>query len=236
MSNSEIDYNVFTVFDFETNGLLKENDNEHNQNIIPIEISAVSFDNVGNFKTFNCYIRPVKPITSQIEEITGISQKILDYEGINLSEGISRLRDLFTPYKDNNKTYYPILVGHNILKFDLLIYNIHSIEKINNNHPVFDTAAELKAVKMGWKKFNQYSDRRYHLRALDSINKKIRFNLGEACRYYKINETLLRHRAINDVYYTTLVYINQIKDRELIDNNKYKFLIDCCNKMINEVK
>ena len=98
----------YIIYDFETSGL-----NPYNDDII--EIGAI--DNYGN--TFNVLLNTKKKLSNKITEITGITNELLEKEGLDPIDGIKLFHDYIYMFdiNFNNKLY---LIAHNNDAFDKL--------------------------------------------------------------------------------------------------------------------
>lgn len=64
-----------------------------------IEIGAILFDvNSQNHTTYNVLIKPKKKIPAKITELTGITQAMVDAEGVTLEDGIKDLKQFIGNY------------------------------------------------------------------------------------------------------------------------------------------
>ena len=107
---------TYVTFDLETGGLSRTSD--------VIQISAIQ----GNLE-FNKYITPTKPISKEASEVTKLTVKNgeLHYDGIavetlNCEEALGQ----FITFLQNIDK--PVLVGHNIRTFDLLLLHHHMMK------------------------------------------------------------------------------------------------------------
>jgi DNA polymerase III epsilon subunit-like protein len=98
----------YIIYDFETSGL-----NPYNDDII--EIGAI--DNYGN--TFNVLLNTKKKLSNKITELTGITNELLEKEGLDPIDGIKLFHDYIYMFdiNFNNKLY---LIAHNNDAFDKL--------------------------------------------------------------------------------------------------------------------
>ncbi len=77
----------FVIFDLKTTGLRAE---EHEI----IEIGAIRVDRDGeNHQTFQALVRPKKRVSKKITEITGITNEMVQADGIELVEALAEFRD-----------------------------------------------------------------------------------------------------------------------------------------------
>lgn len=101
------------VFDFETGGT---NEKKH----AITEMAMVSVDSVTLeiVDEFVCMFKPYgKEYTIEAEKITGITQELLEAEGLELDDAFDEILDFFDEQNDNGLK--PILSGHNIDAFDI---------------------------------------------------------------------------------------------------------------------
>lgn len=126
-------------FDLETSGL-----NPEQEEII--EIGAVCKKNGVKISEFSEFIRPVKPISGEITQITGITNAMLEEQGGDVAEVLKR----FVAYIGDKKC-----VGHNMVGFDwkFLTYAVKKHLGIKLQNPVEDT---LKMSKVQLKKAKNY--------------------------------------------------------------------------------
>ena len=98
----------YIIYDFETSGL-----NPYNDDII--EIGAI--DNYGN--TFNVLLNTKKKLSNKITELTGITNELLEKEGLDPIDGTKLFHDYIYMFdiNFNNKLY---LIAHNNDAFDKL--------------------------------------------------------------------------------------------------------------------
>ena len=103
-------------YDFETTGF-----NPYHSEII--EIGAL--DNYGN--TFNLLLKPTTPLRPRITEITGITNELLNEQGVSQKEGLSTFNDFLNKYDDlfKQSTY---MIAHNNHSFDKLFLS-HQFDK-----------------------------------------------------------------------------------------------------------
>ncbi len=99
---SEVYPDTYVVIDIETSGLRPE---KHEI----IELGAIKVKEHEIAERFTLFVKPTKPIVSEIQKITGITNEILDHEGVPLSSAINQFVEFI---KD-----LPI-VSHNI-EFDI---------------------------------------------------------------------------------------------------------------------
>ncbi len=126
-------------FDVETTGLNPVRDEI-------IEIGAVCVKNGVTTGTFEALIRPSAPVSAEITRITGITNDLLEREGLPARDVLSR----FSDFIGNRK-----LVGHNAIEFDMKFlaqaFRKHLDRTVPN--PVEDT---LKLSHVLLKKLNEH--------------------------------------------------------------------------------
>jgi len=131
------DYKTLLVFDFETTGLDSRNDEI-------IEIGAVKLANDGNgnfaeIDALDVLVKPSKPIVAKITEITGITNEMLENEGVTQEEAFNRLSFLI---EDDT-----LLIAYNIA-FDLgfleTLYRRHYNPSYEFTNDLLDVMAVYK--------------------------------------------------------------------------------------------
>ncbi len=166
------DYNKELVFfDLETTGLDPEQDDI-------IEIAAVISKNGVVIREFQCLVKTDKVLSPKIVEITNITQKMLDSDGIDIKDALTQFLE-FIGDRD--------LVGHNIIGFDMKFLHIglqRHLQKQIINTPI-DT---LNISNVMFK----------------SLKSKALFSVGEFLGIY-VDQTKL-HRALTDVKLNAEVY------------------------------
>ena len=93
---------TYTVLDLETTGF------NHNKDEI-IEIGAIKYNNRIELDRLSLLIKPRKKISRSIELLTGITNQMLELEGIDIVTAIFMLKEFLGD---------SVLVGHNISTFD----------------------------------------------------------------------------------------------------------------------
>lgn len=195
-----MEYNVpFIVADFETGGLSAEKNPA-------VEIAVVVLDN--NCKEIQRYESLIKPYGDFI-----IEQQALQANGLTLNEinggkdvkaVVNDLITLFTPLKKYQKFVKPILVGHNIAKFDIKFFK-QIFEFCNKN--LYEYVDEY------------LFDTQYHARFKWGQNNQIEnFKLGTCCTKVGI-ELTNAHRAMADTEATAKLLTYFINDSRSIKTN-----------------
>ena len=157
--------NTYVVFDFETTGL-------DPANCKMLEVGAIKVVDGGIIDRLQFLIRWPEPVPEKITEITGITQQMVDDEGIDPDSAKQKLWGFI----QGN-----ILVGHNIYNFDLRFLE-NFLTDFKLNWPTFiDTAAHAKGKKINVeRKFNEnYAD--WVKKVMDTKAFGIKFNIGICC-------------------------------------------------------
>lgn len=126
-------------FDLETSGLNPGLDEI-------IEIGAVTMKNGIEVSRYNRLVKASKPLTPEITTLTGITDALLEAEGIDAKSALEG----FVDYIGKRK-----LVGHNIVGFDLRFLEVHLKRHlgISIDNPVDDT---LKMARVMMKKLKDH--------------------------------------------------------------------------------
>tara|TARA_Y100000385_G_C12899722_1_gene553661 strand:+ start:274 stop:879 length:606 start_codon:yes stop_codon:yes gene_type:complete len=177
-------------YDFETDGF-----NPYHGSII--EIGAIdNFDN-----KFSIFIKPTKPISAKIEDITGITNKILYSDGVSPKVGLNLFNEFINMYDNKfvNSTY---LIAHNNDSFDKL-FLIYQFKKYN---------ISLRKIK--------YLDT---LRLAQFVLDNLTYhNMNSLCKYFNI-QNMGAHRALNDaialkdIYFPLITIFKQQYNTKNID-------------------
>ncbi|MGL5956071.1 MAG: single-stranded-DNA-specific exonuclease RecJ, partial [Brevinema sp.] len=161
----------FVFFDIETTGLDPERDDI-------IEIAAVVTKNGVIMKEFQCLISTEKTIDTKITEITNITQKMIQEEGIPIIEALTQFLEFIGDLP---------LVGHNIIGFDMKFLQINLqrfFQKQIKNTPI-DTLSISRVM-------------------FKSLKSHTLFSVGEYLGIY-VDQSKL-HRALTDVKLNAEVY------------------------------
>ncbi|MCX7882353.1 MAG: single-stranded-DNA-specific exonuclease RecJ [Brevinematales bacterium] len=111
--------------DLETTGLNPSRDEI-------IEIGAVKVKNGVILDTFQCFLKTEKPLPKEISRLTGITQEMLEKEGLPPREALEK----FFAFAENKK-----IIGHNLADFDMRFLQ-HALRKYLGKHfspPIEDT-------------------------------------------------------------------------------------------------
>lgn len=154
-------------FDLETSGT-----NPYADHIIEIGITTQDLS-----KTFSVLIKPPFQITSNIEYITGITNKMLDEDGLNLHTALQSLHSFI---RSNTKRGQKVwLIGHNAIGFDRIFYQ-RALE-----------ASKIRPMRPTIQWFDSLYLARFALPQLNS------FRLISIAKYLKKADTQ-HHRALAD--------------------------------------
>ena len=200
------------VYDFETTGLLDKPD------VQPIELAAYHINKDGEKTILHKYVKcpysiedtPITRTGQTISDLTGITDDMLS-EGLELKDVMAEFKELLVNAKDN-KPY--CVVGHNILRFDNLLYKMMQ-QRLGDNHCIvdsdcFDTGGQFKGELLGWNKFESLKHYQYQEKCLDSYA-RVKWNLTAAGEYYGIASHGKAHAAIGDIENNLQVLIKQLK-------------------------
>ena len=192
------------IFDFETNGFLDD------PKFQPIEFACLIIDEVEGLerrREQQILIKTKEPISEEITKITGITNEMLDKDGIDYHTFLQGLNQIiFHPYTN-------LIIGHNIINFDIPIVE-KCLNKVVARHLIYDTAAVFKAKLLDFEFGNPYSNFYFdQKKVLETKRKGLKFNLKLATEYYEIPEIQGDfHRALIDCKYTYEVYKKQIQN------------------------
>lgn len=135
--NSYLKQNKFVVFDLETTGLF------FTQHEI-IEIGAVKIVDGKITETFSTLIKPENKISDEITSITGITNDMV--KDAPLFQNV--LTDFYKFCEDC------ILVGYNILEFDIKFLNFHANKYgVDFNHQIEDALILARKYCLGMKRY-----------------------------------------------------------------------------------
>ena len=143
-------------------------------------------------------------VSETTTKLTGITQQQVD-SGMDPLTAFGRIASLIETSD--------ILIGHNIIKFDLpfIVTRLNVWEIAVNprsDQIIIDTAALFKAVKGGYIPMPNEPLQYFQRRVLEQRVYGLKFNLDLAMQYFKIEvkEGEDRHTALADIRYTKLVY------------------------------
>ncbi|MFX0184077.1 MAG: 3'-5' exonuclease [Candidatus Hodarchaeota archaeon] len=161
-------------------------------------------DNNGEVTEDEFIIKKDIRVSKKTTELTGLKQSDID-AGIDPLNAFGRIASLIETSD--------VLIGHNIIKFDLpFIITRLSVYEIAINprldQIIIDTAALFKAIKGGYIPTSNESLPHFQRRVLSYRIYGLKFNLDLAMRHFeiKVREGEERHTALADIKYTKLVY------------------------------
>lgn len=161
---------VFIIFDFETTGLVAD---RHEI----IEIGAIKVNRDGaEHTTFQSFVKPKKKIPKKITEITGITQEMVNAEGVAISEILPQFLEFIGDHH---------LVAYNI-SFDLAFLK-SEMQRLDINTPLKNsTACALNMARRAWPGRKSYK--------LTDVAKDGNLSVDDA------------HRALSDCRRTLTIY------------------------------
>lgn len=180
---------TYAVFDFETTGLDTMRDN-------PTEIAVkLVIDGVPQ-EPVSWLVQPGFPINAEAARITGITEEMCATEGLPLKDAIEKLAKMVEGFP---------LVGHNIMRYDNVIFN-RLLMKFGITIPLglyefADTAAMYKAVKLGPDAMQRWCESHADFcKRIMGTHSYQKFNLAFACNDLGIDlSDVPSHRAAGDV-------------------------------------
>lgn len=182
----------YAAFDIETTGLNPQNDRV-------IELALTLPHGV----TLSWLIQPGVPITPEITRITGITQKMLDGDGIPFA----------TAWQEFSKAAsgYECFIGHNAIRFD---WPFIQVECGRAGWPkpeaeIRDTAAIYKGLKLGMRP--QLPHKEWAERVLNIRQYGLKFNLAHAANEMGLTIPEGTHRAGVDALLTFDLYETLVK-------------------------
>lgn len=186
---------TYIIFDTETTGLNSKTDKI-------IEIGAVKVVEGKIIAKFNCLINNKIQIPAKITEITSITQKMVDEEGISLENAFkSFIEFIGTDLR---------MMGHNVVKFDIPFFQ--------NNYPcdefdkLFDRCIDTAAMFKGYKLGDLQKEVESHFIYADRIlsqRHSIKYSINTCCEEFKIDKSkVFQHRAVGDCILTNEIFKN----------------------------
>ena len=167
-------------FDLETSGL-----NQYHNEIIEIGIVALDCKHHTSI-----LIKPSKPIEKKITDITGITNKMLDDEGVSVDDAMKQFHEFISTHSKSKDNIW--LIGHNVIGFD---------------KPFYYSTLERNQIK-------PYSKPIYWLDTLPLskilMPQMFSFKLISLCKYLRLKDTQT-HRAIGDCSLVALLLPSLLK-------------------------
>ncbi len=187
--------NSYIIFDIETTGFVGTVDK-------CTEIAAIKYVEGKKIAEFNVLLNWDILIPEKITEITGITKSLLDSEGINPQLAVNAFLEFISG------DY--ILIGHNILKFDIpfLIGNFQSQLKWLSMSVVIDTAALFKAKQLGIN-IDSIATSNSAMFSLLGQRHSVKYSVDACCIEFNIDKSkVTQHRALGDCILTNEIYKN----------------------------
>lgn len=192
----------YAIFDLETTGL-----DTDTARIIEF---AVLIRNGRQKTVASMLVKPDIFVPDKITEITGITQDMLEKEGMPEAHAVVNLVTLLGGLP---------VVGHNILRYDIPVLHSSAVrlglsDAFNGSglaqdmvkHAI-DTAALVKARMMKLEAEHGETDHAFMQRVLDTKAYGVKYNLTAACEFLKIDTSdLVAHRAAADVEMVDRIY------------------------------
>ncbi len=206
----------YIIYDLETTGLSHIKDQ-------PIEIGVIKIDDLTKeIEEYDIFIKPENPISTEIENLTGLTNAILAEKGVPLEPALLAFFKVLGLRQDGYDEEVKI-IGHNIIGFDNLFLYRYAKElgyQIPHIKHYFDTAGEFRSILLGEQKHINEIDHDFHKRVLSLYAKGVRYNLTAACKHYGIEMPDVAHRANHDCRYTLRVFERQ-KGITLVEGNPF---------------
>lgn len=186
--------NTYCVFDFETTGL-------DPATCKVLEIGAIKVQRGEIVDKLQCLIKWPDPVPENIVEITGITQAMVDGDGIDPEAAKEKLREFIDG---------EVLIGHNIYNFDIpflsVFLNLDEEQMAFILDNFIDTAAHVKGKKINLDRpYNEhYAD--WVKNVMETRAFGVKFNVGLCCEELGIDKSIGQHRAMNDVLLTNEIY------------------------------
>lgn len=180
----------------------------------PIEFACIHITPQFEFKVISFLIkrRSNQELPETIQNLTGLTTHQLNTHGLDIVTAFRYLANLFKPVHD----LPPIVVGHNIIRFDNKMMNQRFIKYGHNEITLeqsFDTAGKYKMDKLGIEQPHDVTHGEMHKKAVYARGSKMKFSIDHILETneYDVPEDLLfdRHRALCDVLVTTNIFRKQ---------------------------
>ena len=195
----------FCIFDFEATGINHEVDNI-------TQIGAVFFEgnSILTDKTFNTYIKPLKPIPEAVERYTGIYNSEI--------QGAPTIKEIYHEFVEFTKD--TILVTHAGYEFDLplLRRECKRNKLIMINNRVIDTKALFSFLYPDVKEII-WRDYLINFYQIDDKDLKRHDALGDSILIGRIFQRLLREfkdRKLQDIHFEKPVWVKRFQTKPLV--------------------
>ena len=190
-------------FDFETTGLdfLKDQ---------PIEYAAVSIELDGTIKSIHGFVKFDGELSDMVKQLTNLDIQTINTQGDTYDVAMTKLIE-FIGIKEDIEINDTILVGHNMLNFDIHFLDLACAKlgyDIVNPNNYWDTAGCYKASKLNLIRNTNESISEFHRRALSTYAKGLKFKLPIVCEALGI-DFKEDHRASSDTMATLKVFQKQ---------------------------
>lgn len=197
----------YLVWDLETSGLEKEA-----AKILEIGCFVVKKGEVTERKSWLLH-HPGIELSAQIVEITGITELMLEEQGVDPVLAIKEFVDFI--YSHPGFAH----ITHNGIKFDIEWLAYHAAKSLGwtvGQHKDFlakmhrnaiDTAVFVKAGKLGMKRMWNETFKEFADRVMGVFAKGVKYNVGLCCEEMGIDKSkVTQHRALGDVELTHEIY------------------------------
>ena len=171
----------YICFDIETGGL-----SETKNPITEIALVVYDCEKFQEKSRFETFVKPYDNLVLEPDALkhTGITLEMLEEDGVDIEDLVDYLVEVFKTFSYGNARfkYKPVLVGHNISKFDV---------------PFIEYAFKRQKLNL-YDYVEHYHEDTLFLGRSKWVGKQKKFNLGACCAAAGI-ELIDAHRAMNDV-------------------------------------
>ncbi len=204
---------TYMVFDIETTGFSSRHDYITQFGVAVVrdrklDMSAEFFINI-----------PPGSMHKKAEEVTGISEKICNEQGVTREQGVRNIYHTLMGWRAKHE--FPIFVGHNAAKFDMPFieneFKRQGIDFMFGVDEIVDTGAMVKALQVGTYPRNE-SNLDFMLRVGSIRAKGVKWSLDKYCiERFKLaarieEEGLKSHDAVADCVITHWVLEEMFKE------------------------
>lgn len=185
--------NTYIIFDIETTGFSGTRDK-------CTEIAAIKVIDGKQVAHFNALLNWNIEIPKFITELTTIDKLLLDKEGIDPQKAFNAFLEFIGD---------EIIIGHNILKFDLPFLNGNFINQRLSEleKKCLDTAALYKMKRLGIEFDVDEPNPVYVMKTILNMRHSIKYSIDTACEEFKIDKSkVTQHRALGDCHLTNEIY------------------------------
>ncbi len=200
------EFTEYVCWDLETSGLDSKNDRI-------LEIGAVHWKGDEIVKQKNWMLKhPGLKVSETITEITGITQELIDAEGIEPKKAIDELLDLLASVQWKNLTHngfrfdIPFLLEAMIRDSTFDYSEREEVKKLLYKNG-YDSAALYKGQQLGMTMKEGEPFMHYAKRVLDTKAYGVRYNVAHCCKDLKVDTANMQmHRALGDVHLTNRIF------------------------------